>query len=109
MSVEFTNYVGIAPATTTMQIVNGFAGQNLGVCPPGYYGQNIMLPGAANFGPPAAARQQQVVAVNPYGTESKLSGPTLLGLGTVRWDYMIFAFGLAFAGVLGYAIFRKRR
>lgn len=102
--IQFANYVGTSPGTTTMEVpaMNG-----LGVCPPGYYGQDIMLPGAVSFGPPPTG--SSVVAVNPYGTESKLSGsPMLRGLGAVRWDYMIFAFGLAFAGVLGYSLYKRK-
>lgn len=99
--IQFTNFVGTSPGTTTMEApaMNG-----LGVCPPGYYGQNIMLPGAANFGPPPAAAAQ-ITITNPYATESKLEG---LG-STIRWDLLALMFGVSFAGVLGYAFYRARR
>lgn len=104
MAVTFTNYVGVSPATTTMQL------SGLGVCPPGHYGPAVMLPGAVNL--PAAAGPQAQVTVNPYGTESKLSGCvgcSLKGPSGVRWDLTLLGFGLAFAGMLGYAFYRVRR
>lgn len=101
--IEFTNYVGTSPGTTTMEIpaMNG-----LGQCPPGYYGAEIMLPGAVTSFP-AAAAQGSLVTANPYGTDSKLSG--LRGLGAVRWDLLMLAFGLTFAGFLGFALYKRRK
>ncbi len=103
--IQFTNYVGTSPGTTTMEVpaMNG-----LGVCPPGWYGEAIMLPGAAKLrfddvvasGPP-----QQAVAMIPYGTESKLAGLR----GTTPWGMLVLGFGAAFAGVLAYSMWRKRR
>lgn len=109
---HFTQYVGVSPGTTTMNLGGSMLGaltcppdlRGLGVCPPGYYGQDIMLPGAANMGPaptPGGGPQQ---ALNPYATESKLEG-----LRGVRWDYIVGAFGVAFAGVLGFALWKRSR
>jgi hypothetical protein len=97
--IEFTNFVGTSPGTTTMEIpaMNG-----LGVCPPGYYGQNIMLPGTAIQ---MTAPTQAQAPVNPYATESRLSG---LRGSAIRWDLTLLAFGAAFAGVLVYMAKRKR-
>lgn len=97
--IQFTSYVGESPGTTTMQL------GGLGVCPPGYYGEQIMLPGTVSSFAPASAGQ--VIATNPYATESRLSGPTLRGV-NIRWDFTLLAFGVAFAGVLGYSLYRKR-
>ncbi len=119
--VHFTNYVGVSPGTTTMTL------GGLGVCPPGYYGENIMLPGSINFGPRPTAGSMATVApmttqaispaagqrrpsmtrdpLNPYATESKLEGLR----GTMRWDLLILGFGVAFAGVLGYSLYKRKR
>lgn len=80
----------------------------LGVCPPGYYGDQIMLPGAVQL---PAASSSTSTSVNPYATESALSGRRpLRGLrGTaIRWDLTLLGFGAAFAGVLLYMAKRKR-
>lgn len=74
----------------------------LGVCPPGYYGQNIMLPGAVQL---PQTTSTAPTSVNPYATESSLSG---LRGSAIRWDLTLLAFGAAFAGVLVYMAKRKR-
>lgn len=110
--IQFTNYIGTAPGSTTME-VPGLGG--LGVCPPGYYGEQIMLPGAMSMSQPQAGTQ--IVAVDPYGTESKLEGlncgqpvNSLTGLGSgVRWDLVALLFGLGFASVLGYAFVKRSK
>jgi hypothetical protein len=93
--IEFTRSVGVAPATTTMQM-NG-----LGICPPGYFGP----PSSARFTPSSTAHgSQTVTTVNPYGTESKLAG---LGQ-TSRAPLFALAFGLAFVSVVGFALYKGK-
>jgi hypothetical protein len=99
--IQFTNFVGTSPGTTTMEV----PAMNLGACPPGYYGQNIMLPGSGSYQAGSSVVTTSTVAVNPYGTESRLSGLR----GTIRWDLLLLTFGLAFAGVLGYAVVKRKR
>lgn len=101
----FTPYVGVAPGTTTMQI-NGQSSFGCATplgCPPGYYGQAVMLPGSA----PAPRNDGNVapIAWNPYASEAKLRG--LRGAMTIRWDLLALAFGVAFAGYLGFRLLRK--
>lgn len=104
----FPNYVGVAPGTTTMQL------GGLGVCPPGHYGSEIMLPGAVMVPSPASGATATSVTIDPYATESRLSGamPRLGGrlgaLTAIRWDLVALALGLGFAGTIGYAFYRKR-
>lgn len=102
--IQFTNYVGTSPGTTTMEVpaMNG-----LGVCPPGWYGDAIMLPGATKlrFDDVTPSGPSENVAVIPYGTESKLAGLR----GTTPWGMLVLGFGVAFAGVLGYALYKRGR
>ncbi len=102
--LQFTHYVGTSPGTTTFTESPGING--LGTCPPGYYGAAIMLPGAhaGAMQPQGGAQMPEVV--NPYGTEAKLSG---LGVSTIRWDLLIMGFGVAFAGLLGFAFYKSRK
>ena len=99
LDINFAPYVGTAPGTTAIQM-NG-----LGVCPPGHYGPQIMLPGAqvpdVITNTEATARQ----AWNPYASDSKLRG---LGAASVRWDLLLLSFGAAFAGLLSYSWWRSR-
>jgi hypothetical protein len=113
LSQSFTPYVGVAPGTTTFadrgynpggelscgscrQPVAGVSG--LGVCQPGHYGPAIMLPGSAPTPMPLAGTHWM-----PYATESRLSGSG------IRWDLFALTLGLGFAGVLGYALYRRRK
>jgi len=101
--IQFTSNVGVAPGTTTVALP--FAGpqqRTLGVCPPGHYGPAIMLPGSAA----ATSTTAQRITWDPYATESKLKG--LHGASRMRWDLLALAFGLGFAGVLGYRWATKR-
>lgn len=110
--------VGVAPGTTTMQIsggggnlgcacypsASGVAG--LGVCPPGYYGQDIMMPGMPlPTSPQPDASTPAVHRVMPY-----TDLPNLKGLGSpLRWDLIGLAVALGFAGTLGYMAYGARK
>jgi hypothetical protein len=111
--------VGVAPGTATMQISGGGGNlgcacyatasggvAGLGVCPPGYYGQDIMLPGMPLPASPAPASPSTTVAVNPYADIPNLKG---LGATTIRWDLLAFTIGLGFAGTLGYLLYSSRK
>lgn len=111
--IQFTQYVGDAPGTTTVH-TNG-----LGVCPPGYYGQ--LIPGVVDSTPTQSAQATRH-SVSPYATDSHLSGlgadcigctPVTqisgLGLTGVRWDLVALAFGVGFAGILGVALYKRRK
>ena len=117
--IQFTQYVGDAPGTTTMQMDGAGLG-GLGVCPPGYYSQSYHTTAPTQEAQPTASTQ--IVALNPYGTESRLQGlqgdcigctkvTPLAGLGTVRirWDLVALAFGAGFAGILGVALYKRRK
>ncbi len=96
LQVSFAPYVGTSPGTTT-----------LGQCPPGWYGQAIMLPGTipAPLSVPGGEPIMKPVTVDPYGTDSKLRG---LGATAIRWDLLVLSFGAAFAGVLGWFWYRSK-
>ena len=83
----------------------------LGVCPPGYYGQAIMLPGTMSTSEPGAGA---AVSWEPYGTESTMKGLRGLrglrgSLGAIPWSMLIMAAGLSFASWLGYSYWREHR
>lgn len=100
--------VGVAPGTTTFRYnPGGELSTGLGVCPPGHYGTRIMLPS----GNPVAYVDTKGNLVtdyyNPYASEAKLNG--LRGASGLRWDFFALALGLGFAGVLGYALVKRRK
>lgn len=108
--------VGVAPGTTTMQIsggggnlgcacypsASGVAG--LGVCPPGYYGPDIMMPGSrgtTNPNPPPGP-----AALDPYADMQALNG---LGAASIRWDLIGLAVAVGFASTIGYLAYGARK
>jgi hypothetical protein len=107
----FTQSVGVAPGTTTFASQPGnelscgscnhpVAGTTgLGVCQPGHYGPAVMLPGSAPPPMPLAGAQYWM----PY------ADPALLRGAGIRWDLFALTLGLGFAGVLGYALYRRRK
>ena len=113
LSQSFTPYVGVAPGTTTFTSQPGnelscgscshpVAGTTgLGVCQPGYYGPAIMLPGSAP--PPMPLAGAHATHWMPY------ADPALLRGAGIRWDLFALTLGLGFAGVLGYALYRRRK
>jgi hypothetical protein len=100
--MAFTPRVGVAPGTTTFGCVGcGTQPMNgLGVCEPGYYGQAIMLPGSASPPQPLAGQRRWLV---PYASEASLRG------GGMRWDLFALTLGVGFAGVLGFALYKRKR
>jgi hypothetical protein len=101
----FTSYVGVAPGTTTISERYNPGGElstfrGLGVCEPGYYGQSIMLPGSAPPPQPLAGVRRVFF---PYGSEAALNG------GGMRWDLFALTLGIGFAGVLGFALYKRKR
>lgn len=108
LMTSFAPYVGTAPGTTTMGIPSISPLNGLGVCPPGHYGAEIMLPGMAIPSTIPDTTKIARQAWNPYATESQLKSASL-GASAMRWDLLVLSYGLAFAGVLGFLFWRARK
>lgn len=109
--IHFTQSVGVAPGTSTVQYNPGgelscgachpVAG--LSNCPPDYF-----TPSGGGGPLPEAVPAPGIThtTMNPYANEAALSS-NLRGISTQRWDLFILALGLGFAGVLGYSLLKK--
>jgi hypothetical protein len=127
VKVSFAKSVGVAPGTTTMTLgEGGLRCLQLGEgCPPDpvrYYTDPPQVQTSA----PAAAKGGVMTIYDPYGTESQLKSVAraglrgvqhglhglqrgLRGLGEARPGVAVVAAALAFAGVLGYGLWKRSR
>lgn len=75
----------------------------LGMCHPDYYGPALVTEGAGTFTQPPAGSH---ITPNPYANEIELSGSRGLR-GATPFGLAVLGFGLAFAGVLGYSLWKR--
>jgi hypothetical protein len=109
MHLTFTPTVGVAPGTTTMTLgAPNPAGLVClgGPCPPDptrYYTSMLNVKS-----PKSAGQAGTQTAYDPYATESQLRSG-LRGLGEARVGVGVVAAALAFAAVLGFGFWKRRK
>lgn len=112
--IHFTESVGVAPGTTTMTLGKPVGGDLVclgGACPPDpvrYYTNPPNAKTGWSSGATGPTTKRVEVSYDPYATESQLRSG-LQGLVGARLGVSVIAAVVAFAGVLGYGFWKRRR